>query len=73
MKGDEVISANSIFKKIKAVQPEEIAGHIGDLINMESALAFKKLFKILKSNNKLLFKKNTPGTIKEKSLPLQLV
>ena len=46
---DEAIDL--IFEKIKAVQPEEVAGHIGDLINMESALAFKKLFKILKSNN----------------------
>ena len=42
---------NLIVKKIQSVQPEEIAGHIGDLINMENALAFKNLFKTLKSNN----------------------
>ena len=46
---DEVIKL--LVDKIQSVQPEEIAGHIGDTINMENALAFKKLFKILKSNN----------------------
>jgi len=46
---DEAIDI--IADKIQSVQPEEIAGHIGDLINLENALAFKKLFKILKSNN----------------------
>jgi NADH-quinone oxidoreductase subunit G len=46
---DEVI--NLIINKIKSFEPEEIAGHIGDTINMENALAFKKLFKIFKSNN----------------------
>jgi NADH-quinone oxidoreductase subunit G len=42
---------NLIVDKIKLVKPEEIAGHIGDLISMESALAFKKLFTKFKSNN----------------------
>ena len=46
---DEAIKL--IVDKLKSVQPDEIAGHIGDLINMENALAFKKLFKIFKSNN----------------------
>ena len=46
---DEAIDI--ITDKIQSVQPEEIAGHIGDLINLENALAFKKLFKILRSNN----------------------
>ena len=46
---DEAI--NLIVDKIQSVQPDEIAGHIGDLINMENALAFKKLFKTFKSNN----------------------
>jgi NADH-quinone oxidoreductase subunit G len=46
---DEAIDL--IADKIHSVQAEEIAGHIGDLINLENALAFKKLFKILKSNN----------------------
>ena len=40
-----------LIKKIKEVQPNEIAGHIGDMINMENALGFKKLFNLLKSNN----------------------
>ncbi len=40
-----------LIKKIKEVQPNEIAGHIGDLINMENALSFKKLFNLIKSNN----------------------
>jgi NADH-quinone oxidoreductase subunit G len=46
---DEAIDL--IINKLKSVQPEEIAGHIGDMINMENALAFKKLFNIFKSNN----------------------
>jgi len=46
---DEAI--NLIVEKIQSTKPEEIAGHIGDMINMENALAFKKLFKIFKSNN----------------------
>jgi NADH-quinone oxidoreductase subunit G len=46
---DEAIDL--IAKKIQSIQPEEIAGHIGDIVNMENALAFKKLFKIFKSNN----------------------
>ena len=46
---DEAIKI--IADKIQSVLPEEIAGHIGDTINMENALAFKKLFKIFKSNN----------------------
>tara|TARA_B110000914_G_scaffold201638_1_gene194041 strand:- start:1111 stop:3027 length:1917 start_codon:yes stop_codon:yes gene_type:complete len=46
---DEAIDL--IINKLKSVQPEEIAGHIGDTINMESALAFKKLFNIFKSDN----------------------
>jgi NADH-quinone oxidoreductase subunit G len=46
---DEAI--NLIVDKIKSIKPEEIAGHIGDMVNMENALAFKNLFKTLKSNN----------------------
>ena len=46
---DEAI--NLIADKLRSVKNEEIAGHIGDMVNMESALAFKKLFKNLKSNN----------------------
>ena len=46
---DEAI--NLIVDKIQSTKAEEIAGHLGDMVNMENALAFKKLFKILKSNN----------------------
>ena len=46
---DEAI--NLIVDKIQSIKPEEIAGHIGDMINMENALAFKNLFKTLKSNH----------------------
>ncbi len=46
---DEAIEV--IINKIKLIQSDEIAGHIGDMINLENALAFKKLFKVLNSNN----------------------
>ncbi len=46
---DEAI--NLICEKIKLLNPNEIAGHIGDTINLENALAFKKLFKNLDSKN----------------------
>ena len=46
---DEAI--NLIVNKIQKTKPEEIAGHLGDMVNMENALAFKKLFKTLQSNN----------------------
>ncbi len=46
---DEAIAL--LVEKIQSVKPSEIAGHIGDMINMESALGFKKLFNILKSKN----------------------
>ena len=46
---DEAIDL--ILNKISSVQPNEIAGHIGDMVNLENALAFKKLFKVLNSSN----------------------
>ena len=46
---DEAI--NLLVEKIQSVQPDEIAGHIGDMVNMENALSFKKFFQTLKSNN----------------------
>jgi NADH-quinone oxidoreductase subunit G len=46
---DEAIAL--LVEKIQSLQPNEIAGHIGDTINMESALGFKKLFNIFKSKN----------------------
>ncbi len=53
---DEAI--NLLVNKINLVQPNEIAGHIGDMVNMENALSFKKFFKILKSENLEFREKN---------------
>ena len=53
---DEAIDL--LVDKIHSVQPNEIAGHIGDLINMENALSFKKFFKALKSENLEFREKN---------------
>ena len=53
---DEVIDI--ISKKIKETQPEEIAGHIGDLTNLENSIAFKKMFISLKSTNLEFREKN---------------
>ncbi len=46
---DEAIDL--ISNKISSIKPNEIAGHIGDMVNLENALAFKKLFKVLNSSN----------------------
>ena len=46
---DEVIKI--ITDKIKTLDPGEISGHVGDMISIESALAFKKLFKVIGSQN----------------------
>ena len=46
---DEAISL--LANKIQSINPDEIGGHIGDLINMENALSFKKFFAALKSKN----------------------
>jgi len=40
-----------IEKKLKELDPSEIAGHVGDMVNLESSIAFKKLFNNLNSNN----------------------
>jgi len=40
-----------LVDKIKSCNSDEIGGHIGDMVNMENALSFKKFFKVLKSNN----------------------
>ena len=53
---DEVISI--LVEKIKTINPNEIGGHIGDMVNLENALSFKKFFSILKSNN-LEFRENS--------------
>ena len=46
---DEAI--NLLVDKIKSVSPNEIGGHIGDMVNLENALGFKKFFDILNSKN----------------------
>ena len=46
---DEAIDL--ITNKINSITPNEIAGHIGDMVNLENALAFKKFFKVLSSSN----------------------
>ena len=42
---------NVIFKKFNETENSEIAGHIGDLVSLETTLAFKKFFELLGSNN----------------------
>ncbi len=44
-------ATNIILEKIKNTKSEDIAGHIGDMVSLENATGFKKLFKILKSDN----------------------
>ncbi len=40
-----------VKEKIENIQPEEIAGHVGDLVNLETMVGFKKFFKKIKSSN----------------------
>ena len=53
---DEAVSI--LVEKIKTLNPDEIGGHIGDMVNLENALSFKKFFSILKSNNLEFREKN---------------
>ncbi len=46
---DEAIKL--LEEKIKFLNPDEIGGHIGDMVNLENALSFKKFFSVLKSDN----------------------
>ncbi len=46
---DEAISL--LVEKIRSTNPNEIGGHIGDMINLENALSFKKFFSAIKSDN----------------------
>ncbi len=46
---DEAISL--LVDKIKSTNPDEIGGHIGDMVNLENALSFKKFFSVLNSTN----------------------
>ena len=40
---DEAISI--LVEKIKSINPDELGGHIGDTVNLENALSFKKFLK----------------------------
>ena len=40
-----------IVSKIKRFKSDELAGHAGDMVNLESAVAFKRLFNNLQSDN----------------------
>ena len=53
---DEAVSI--LVEKIKTLNPDEIGGHIGDMVNLENALSFKKFFSVLKSNNLEFREKN---------------
>ena len=53
---DEAIDL--LVSKIQSMQPSEIAGHIGDMVNMENALSFKKFFETLQSKNLEFREKN---------------
>ena len=46
---DEAVSI--LIEKLKTTPPNEIGGHIGDMVNLENALGFKKLFSLFKSDN----------------------
>ena len=46
---DEAISL--LVDKIKTLNPDDIGGHIGDMVSLECALSFKKFFSVIKSNN----------------------
>jgi NADH-quinone oxidoreductase subunit G len=46
---DEAIKI--ISEKINNFKPEEIAGHVGDMVSLENSFAFKKMFEKIKSPN----------------------
>ena len=62
---DEVILI--LTEKIKTINPKEIGGHIGDMVNLENALSFKKFFSIIKSDNLDFREKNFYINPSEKS------
>ena len=53
---DEAVSV--LVEKFKTLNPDEIGGHIGDMVNLENALSFKKFFSVIKSNNLEFREKN---------------
>ena len=46
---EEAISL--LVDKVKSINPNEIGGHIGDMVNLENALGFKKMFEVFDSKN----------------------
>ena len=56
-----------LVDKINSINPDEIGGHIGDMVNLENALSFKKLFSVLKSENLEFREKNFYINSSEKS------
>ncbi len=46
---DEAI--DTIIKKINETESSQIAGHLGDLVSLETTLSFKKFFELLGSKN----------------------
>ena len=40
------LGMNYFSDKIKSINPSKIGGHIGDMVNLENALSFKKFFKL---------------------------
>ena len=62
---DEAISL--LVDKIKSIDSNKIGGHIGDMVNLENALGFKKLFSILNSKNLEFREKNFYLDSSEKS------
>jgi len=46
---DEAIDI--IIKKLKETEKTQVGGHLGDLVSLETTLAFKKFFNLLGSNN----------------------
>ena len=56
-----------LVEKIKITNPNEIGGHIGDMINLENALSFKKFFSIIKSDNLEFRERNFHINSSEKS------
>ena len=46
---DDVIEL--VAEKIKSIKPEEIAGHVGDMVSIETIFSFKSLLKKIGSSN----------------------
>ena len=57
---------NIVCEKLRSIDANKIAGHVGDMISMEAALGFKKLFKVLNSKNLEFREKKTYLNSKEK-------